>query len=34
MADSETFAHLEHLRQMGKATTRTVAQELRYRIIG
>ena len=34
MADSETFAHLEHLRQQGKATTRTVEQQLRYRIIG
>ncbi|MDH4145188.1 MAG: MBL fold metallo-hydrolase [Acidimicrobiia bacterium] len=32
MADSETFAHLEHLRQTGKATTRTVDGQLRYRI--
>jgi hypothetical protein len=32
MADSETFAHLEHLRQLGRATARTVADELRYRI--
>ena len=32
MADSETFAHLEHLRQTGKATTRVVDGELRYRI--
>lgn len=34
MADSETFAHLEYLRQTGKATTRTVEGQLRYRIIG
>jgi glyoxylase-like metal-dependent hydrolase (beta-lactamase superfamily II) len=33
MADSETFAHLEHLRQLGKATTRVVDGELRYRIV-
>lgn len=33
MADSETFAHLEYLRQHGKATTRAVEGELRYRII-
>ncbi len=32
MADSETFAHLEHLRQTGKATTRVIDGELRYRI--
>jgi glyoxylase-like metal-dependent hydrolase (beta-lactamase superfamily II) len=32
MADSETFAHLEHLRQLGRATARTVADQLRYRI--
>lgn len=32
MADSETFAHLEHLRQSGTATVRTVNGELRYRI--
>ncbi len=32
MADSETFAHLEHLRQTGRATTRAVEGELRYRI--
>ena len=32
MADSETFAHLEHLRQNGKATTRTVDGQLRYRL--
>lgn len=34
MADSETFAHLEHLRQTGRATTRAIDGELRYRIIG
>ncbi len=34
MADSETFAHLEHLRQSGRATARPVAGELRYRIVG
>jgi len=33
MADSETFAHLEYLRQTGKATARPVDGELRYRII-
>ncbi|MFT7600371.1 MAG: glyoxylase-like metal-dependent hydrolase (beta-lactamase superfamily II) [Acidimicrobiales bacterium] len=33
MADSETFAHLEHLRQNGRATTRAVEGELRYRIV-
>lgn len=32
MADSETFAHLEHLRQTGKAEARPVNGELRYRI--
>ena len=32
MADSETFAHLEHLRQAGKAETRSVDGQLRYRI--
>ena len=32
MADSETFAHLEHLRQTGRATARTVEGELRYRL--
>ena len=32
MADSETFAHLEHLRQQGKAETRSVDGQLRYRI--
>jgi glyoxylase-like metal-dependent hydrolase (beta-lactamase superfamily II) len=32
MADSETFAHLEHLRQAGNATARAVDGELRYRI--
>lgn len=32
MADSETFAHLEHLRQAGKATARAVEGELRYRV--
>jgi len=32
MADSETFAHLEHLRQTSKATTRVVDGELRYQI--
>ncbi|MEL7209757.1 MAG: hypothetical protein AAGK32_16235, partial [Actinomycetota bacterium] len=32
MADSETYAHLEHLRQSGRATTRAVDGELRYRI--
>lgn len=32
MADSETFAHLEHLRLTGEATTRVVDGELRYRI--
>ncbi|MEM8922030.1 MAG: MBL fold metallo-hydrolase [Actinomycetota bacterium] len=32
MADSETFAHLEYLRQTGRATTREVDGELRYRI--
>ncbi|MEM9612652.1 MAG: MBL fold metallo-hydrolase [Actinomycetota bacterium] len=32
MADSETFAHLEHLRQSGRATARPVDGELRYRI--
>ena len=30
MADSETFAHLEYLRQNGRATTRTVEGQLRY----
>ena len=33
MADSETFAHLEHLRQTGRATVRSVDGELRYRIV-
>ncbi len=33
MADSETFAHLEHLRQNGRATARPVDGELRYRIV-
>ncbi len=33
MADSETFAHLEHLRQNGKATTRAVDGELLYRVV-
>lgn len=33
MADSETFAHLEHLRQLGKATARPIDGELRYRIV-
>ncbi|MEZ5262521.1 MAG: MBL fold metallo-hydrolase [Acidimicrobiia bacterium] len=32
MADSETFAHLEHLRHLGKASARAVNGELRYRI--
>lgn len=32
MADSETFAHLEHLRQGGTATTRVRDGELLYRI--
>jgi glyoxylase-like metal-dependent hydrolase (beta-lactamase superfamily II) len=32
MADSETFAHLEHLRQVGRATARAVGDQLRYRI--
>ena len=32
MADSETFAHLEYLRQNGKAEARPVDGELRYRI--
>lgn len=32
MADSETFAHLEHLRQNGKAEARPVDGQLRYRI--
>jgi len=34
MADSETFAHLEYLRQEGRATARTVDGQLRFRIIG
>jgi len=34
MADSETFAHLEYLRQQGQATARSVEGELRYRITG
>jgi glyoxylase-like metal-dependent hydrolase (beta-lactamase superfamily II) len=33
MADSETFAHLEYLRQTGRATARPVDGELRYRIV-
>lgn len=33
MADSETFAHLEYLRQKGKATARPVDGELRYRMV-
>jgi len=33
MADSETYAHLEHLRQTGKATIREVNGELLYRMI-
>lgn len=33
MADSETFAHLEYLRQQGKATTRVVDGHLRYRMV-
>ncbi|MEM7338520.1 MAG: MBL fold metallo-hydrolase [Actinomycetota bacterium] len=33
MADSETYAHLEHLRQTGRAEARPVDGELRYRII-
>ena len=33
MADSETFAHLEHLRQTGKATTRIIDGQLRYRLV-
>jgi glyoxylase-like metal-dependent hydrolase (beta-lactamase superfamily II) len=33
MAESETFAHLEHLRQIGRATARAHGGELRYRII-
>lgn len=32
MADSETFAHLEHLRQTGRAEARPVEGQLRYRI--
>lgn len=32
MADSETFAHLEHLHQAGRATARVVDGQLRYRI--
>ncbi len=34
MADSETFAHLEHLRQTGRAEVRAHLGELRYRIVG
>jgi glyoxylase-like metal-dependent hydrolase (beta-lactamase superfamily II) len=34
MADSETFAHLEHLRQNGRVAARAHAGELRYRILG
>jgi glyoxylase-like metal-dependent hydrolase (beta-lactamase superfamily II) len=34
MADSETFAHLEYLRQTDRASVRSVDGELRYRIIG
>lgn len=34
MADSETYAHLEYLRQSGRATARAVDGELRYRING
>jgi hypothetical protein len=34
MADSETFAHLEHLRQIGRAEARAHDGALRYRIIG
>ncbi len=33
MADSETFAHLEYLRQTDRASARSVDGELRYRII-
>ena len=30
MADSETYAHLEHLRLAGQAETRTVDGQLEY----
>ena len=33
MADSETFAHLEHLRQTGRATAREANGELLYRAV-
>jgi hypothetical protein len=32
MAESETFAHLEHLRRVGRATTERVDGELFYDI--
>lgn len=32
MADSETYAHLEHLRLMGQASRRTIDGELRYQV--
>lgn len=34
MAESETYAHLEHLRLAGRATMRPVGAELRYRVDG
>ena len=33
MADSETFAHLEYLRQTGRAEARSHEGLLRYRLI-
>ena len=33
MADSETFAHLEYLRQIGRAEARAVDGHLRYRVL-
>lgn len=34
MADSETYAHLEHLVVLGEASRRQVGSHLRYRLIG
>jgi hypothetical protein len=34
MADSETYAHLEHLRHDGRAEREQVDGELRFRIVG
>ena len=32
MAESETFAHLEHLRHRGEVTSRTIEGRIRYRV--